>query len=204
MDSTPSSEKADSAPIIALHEKAQDNLQYIRTSMESSVLFTGVSGKGYVISGISAFVAAWLAEQQPTPTLWLVVWMVELLFAMSIMLFMTAQKAIRQGGSLWSTNGKKLLFAFFPAMAVGGVLTLFFFLKGNVSWLPGIWLSLYGAAVMTAGAYSVAVIPIMGAIFLLMGSIVLLSSLPSNLILGLCMGGLHIIFGLCIWRDYGG
>ena len=103
-----------------------------------------------------------------------------------------------------STTGKKILFAFLPTMAVGGVLTLAFYQQGNISLLPGIWLSLYGAAVITAGVYSVAIIPIMGALFLLLGIAVLLTPLPVNLMLGIGMGGLHIIFGFFVWRDHGG
>ncbi len=204
MNNAHSQGKTTSAPIVSLHEKAEDNLKYIRASMEAATAFTGVSGKGYVIAGVSALAAAWLAERQTSPSLWLGVWMAELVFAMTIMLYLTASKASAQGGSLWSSSGKKLLLAFLPAMAVGAVLTLAFFLRGDTSWLPGIWLSLYGAAVMTAGAYSVAVIPTMGALFLLAGSIVLLTNLPGNLVLGLTLGGLHIVFGVIVWRDYGG
>lgn len=188
----------------SLHKKAEANLQYIRESMERSTSFTAVSGKAYVIAGISALIATWLAEQQISESLWLAVWMIELLGAASVLLFMTAQKAQRQGESLLSTNGKKLLFAFFPAMTVGGILTLAFFLQGQLSWLPGIWLSLYGAAVMTAGAYSVAIIPVMGAAFILLGSVVLLTNLSSALALGIGMGGLHIVFGFIVWRNCGG
>jgi len=204
MNSAPNSENVSSPSTTALHEKAEDNLRYIRNSMESATSFTGVSGMGYIITGVSALFAAWLAAQQSSQALWLVVWMVELLIATAFMLFMTVQKAKRQGESLWSTNGKKLMFAFFPAMTVGGVLTLSFFLQGNISLLPGIWLSLYGAAVMTAGAYSVAIIPVMGVLLLLLGSTVLLTSLSSDLALGLGLGGLHIVFGYFVWRDYGG
>jgi hypothetical protein len=204
MNSAPDPQQVSSASTTALHKKAEDNLQYIRASMESATSFTAVSGKGYVVAGFSASIAAWLAAQQTSPSLWLAVWMVELLIAACLMLFMSAQKATGQGGSLWSTNGKKLLFAFFPAMAVGGVLTLSFFLSGDISLLPGIWLSLYGASMMTAGAYSVAVIPVMGALFLILGSIVLLTNMPTDLALGLGMGGLHIVLGVLVWRDYGG
>ncbi len=204
MNSTPNPRKVSVASTSALHKKAEDNLRYIRDSMESATSFTGVSGKGYIIVGVSALFATWFAEQQTSQMWWLVVWMVELLIATVFMLLMTVQKAKRQGESLWSTNGKKLWFAFFPAMTVGGVLTLSLFLQGNISWLPGIWLSLYGAAVMTAGAYSVAIIPVMGVLFLLLGSTVLLTNLPSNLALGLGMGGFHMVFGYFVWRDYGG
>jgi hypothetical protein len=204
MNPAPNSQRVSPRSTTALHEKAEDNLRYIRDSMESATSFTGVSGKGYIIAGASALFAAWLAAQQSSQTLWLLIWMAELIIATAFMLFMTVQKAKRQGESLWSTNGKKLMFAFFPAMTVGGVLTLAFYLQGNISWLPGIWLSLYGAAVMTAGAYSVAIIPVMGALFLLLGSTVLLTDFSTNLALGIGLGGLHIVFGYFVWRDHGG
>lgn len=191
-------------PPTALHDKAEENLRFIRASMEGASSFTGVSGKAYVIAGVSALFAAWLAAQQTSPGPWLAIWMLELLFAASVSFFMIARKAKNQGGSLWSTTGKKLLLAFCPTMTVGGILTLALYQQGNIAWLPGIWLSLYGAAVITAGVYSVAIIPVMGAAFLLLGGIVLLTPMPVNLALGLGMGGLHIIFGCLVWRNYGG
>lgn len=203
MNSSSRPNQAPSSPT-SLQEKAEDNLRYIRASMERATLFTAVSGKAYVVVGCSALITAWLAERQSSLNLWLAVWMIELLAAAFFMLLMIAVKARGQGESLFSSTGKKLLFAFTPAMAVGGVLTLAFFLQGDLTWLPGIWLSLYGASVMTAGAHSVAVIPIMGALFLLLGSIVLLTELPSDLAMGMGMGGLHIVFGLLIWRNHGG
>lgn len=187
-----------------LHKRAEDNLEYIRDSMERATSFTAVSGKAYVVAGVSALIATWLAEQQTSESLWLAVWMIELLTAASLLLVMTSQKAQRQGEWLLSTSGKKLLFAFFPAMVAGGILTLAFFLQGQMSWLPGVWLSLYGAAVMTAGAHSVSIIPVMGAAFLLLGAVVLLANLSSVLALSLGMGGLHIVFGLLVWRNHGG
>jgi hypothetical protein len=192
------------SPPTSLHEKAEDNLRFIRASMQGASEFTGVSGKGFGIAGSSALVAAWIAEQQATDTRWSLGWMIELLFAGSASLILTAHKANQQGSSLWSTNGKKLLFAFMPTMSVGAVLTLSLFLQGNISWLPGIWLSLYGASVMTAGAYSVEIIPVMGALFLLLGAMVLLTPVPANLVLGIGMGGFHIVFGIFVWRNYGG
>lgn len=193
----------DSEPT-ALHDKAEDNLRFIRASMESASSFTGLSGKAYIIAGVSASFAAWWAAQQTSPGPWLTIWMLELVFAGTVSIVMTARKAKKQGGSLWSTTGKKLLFAFSPAMAVGAILTLVFYQQGNISLLPGIWLSLYGAALITAGAYSVKIIPMMGTLFLLLGSIVLLTPAPVNLMLGIGMGGLHILFGFFIWRNYGG
>lgn len=204
MNSAPDSQDLSSQSTTALHKRAEENLQYIRTSMESATLFTAVSGKGYVITGVSALAATWLAEQQSEPTRWLLVWMLELVVASSLILVMTAKKAANQGDYLWSASTKKLLFAFSPAMLVGGVLTVSYALQDNIAGLPGIWLSLYGAAVMTGGAYSVIALPMMGASFLLIGAVVLLSTVPAGLVMGLTMGFLHIVCGFWVWRNYGG
>ncbi|MES2626494.1 MAG: hypothetical protein V4628_14515 [Pseudomonadota bacterium] len=201
--SSPRSPAKSSSPVF-LHQHAEDNLKYIRNAMESAVSFTGVSGKGYVLAGVSALIAGWLAAQQPGATAWLVVWMAELVIAATVALAMTAFKARSQGSSLWSSNGIKLLLAFLPSMVAGGIFTLALYLQNTISLLPGIWMCLYGAAVMTAGVHSVRVIPIMGALFILLGAAVLLSPLPANTTLSLGMGLLHIVFGIIIWKNHGG
>lgn len=191
-------------PPAALHRQAEDNLRFIRATMESAISFTGVSGKGYLIAGGSSVIAAWLSSRQISPAGWLTVWMIELVLAANVMLVLTAIKASAQGRPLWTGNGIKVLGAFAPAMIAGGLLTLALFLQGSVELLPGIWLSLYGAAVMTAGTHSVRIIPVMGAVFMGFGAVALLFPLAGNLMLGLGMGGLHLIFGAIVWRQYGG
>jgi hypothetical protein len=49
------------------------------------------------------------------------------------------------------------------------------------------------------------VIPVMGVGFMLFGAVAALVPLAvANLLLGAAFGGLHIIFGLIIARNYGG
>ena len=172
--------------------------------MESATAFTGVSGKGYVVAGLSALFAAWLAAQQVSQEMWLAVWMLEMVLAASVALALTAAKTEKQGKSLWSASGRRLLLAFIPAMTVGGVLTLALFLRNDLSLLPGIWLGIYGAAVTTAGAHSIRLIPVMGIAFMLLGAAVLLLPLPPDLMLAAGLGGLHILFGILLWRNHGG
>lgn len=188
----------------SLQQHAADNLRFIRATMESATAFTGVSGKGYVVCGVSALFAAWLAAQQGSTETWLGVWMLEMVLAASVGLALTAVKTERQGKSLWSASGRKLLLAFIPAMAVGGLLTLTLYLRGDLSLLPGIWLAIYGAAVTTAGAHSIRLIPVMGIAFMALGAAVLLLPLPADLMLGAGLGGLHIVFGILLWRNHGG
>jgi hypothetical protein len=188
----------------SLHGVAADNLRFIRATMENATAFTGISGKGYALAGLTAIAAAWIAAQQTLPLLWLAVWLLEATLACSVTLLLSADKARRQGKSLWSGSGRKLLFAFLPTMAVGAVVTLAFYLQGNTVLLPGLWLILYGAGVMTAGAHSIRPVPLMGFLFIMLGSAQLLVPATTNLTLALGFGGLHLAFGILIWRQHGG
>jgi hypothetical protein len=192
------------ADVLALHGRAADDLRFIRETMERATSFTGVSGRGYVTMGVTAIAAAWLASLQTSPEGWLLVWFGELPLAATIAVVLTARKARDQGGSLWSHAFRKLIFAFTPPMAAGALLTAALYLNGQFGLLPGLWLALYGAGVMTGGAYSVRVIPMMGAAFIVLGGVAMLTAVPGDLALGLGFGGFHIGFGLIVWRRYGG
>jgi len=188
----------------SLHEKAEENLRYIRAAMESATEFTGVSGKGYIVAGLSAVLAAWTAAQQLDGRVWFGVWMLELVFAGVAALALTAHKVRTQGKALFSGSGRKLFLAFIPTMLAGALLTLACFLLGLWYLLPGMCLVLYGAAVITAGAHSVTVIPMMGSGFIVLGAFALLTPISGDLLLGLGFGGLHLVTGFFIWREYGG
>lgn len=193
------------APNVApLHASAEDNLRYIRASMEAASSFTAVSGLGYLIAGASALLTALVASLQSSDEAWFTVWMLEAFFAGGVVLVLTARKADIEGASLWSGPGKKLLSAFLPTVGIGALLTLALAAQGSFTLLPGIWLGHYGAAVMTAGAHSVRIIPLMGALFMLLAAVVLFTPVSPDLMLALSFGGLHLIFGFYIWRQHGG
>lgn len=189
---------------VALHERAADDLRYIRQTMERATSFTAISGVGYALIGLTALAAAWLAALQATAAAWLAVWVVELVLAGVIAVGMSARKARSQGERMRSYAGRKLVLAFAPPMVVGGLLTAAAYLAGDHGLIPGIWLGLYGAGVMTAGAYSVRVIPLMGAAFIALSAVALLTSVSGDLLLAIGLGGLHVAFGTVIWRRYGG
>ncbi len=194
----------DDPPPVALHERAADNLRFIRETMERATSFTAISGLGYMLIGATAAGAAWLASIQPSPAAWLAVWMVELGLAGVIAVGMTARKARALGEAMRSQAGRKLVLAFTPPMVVGGILTVAAFAAGEQGFVPGVWLGLYGAGVMTGGAHSVRVIPLMGAALIGLSAVALLTPVSGDLLLALGLGGLHVAFGLVIWRRYGG
>lgn len=189
---------------IVLSERAEENLRFIRSAMEKAGVFTGISGIGCILVGVTALAAAWLAARQPDPQSWFSIWMVELVLAIGVALLFTFLKSRRQGKSLRQVTIRKLLAAFLPAMFVGALLTLVLHQEQLISLLPGVWLSLYGAAVVTAGAWSVRVLPLMGMMFMVLGATALLAPGHADWLMALGFGGLHMLFGVVIWRRYGG
>ncbi len=201
---TPTTHEEQDSNTINLIERAEDNLRFIRSTMENASVFTGLSGRGFVLTGISAVFASWLATTQADPERWFMVWMGELALATVIASGFTWKKTRQQGVLLRLTAIRKLVAAFLPAMLVGGLLSLVLYREQLISLLPGIWLSLYGAAVITAGAWSVRVLPVMGTMFMLLGAVALLTPVSADGLMVIGFGGLHIVFGTVIWRRYGG
>src|SRR2546426_4506419 len=67
-----------------LHDRALDNLRFIRQTMERAGSFTAVPGWGQVAVGATALAAAFLAARQRTPELWVATWLGEAIVALAI------------------------------------------------------------------------------------------------------------------------
>ena len=134
-----------------LHDRALDNLRYIRQTMERAASFTAVPGWGLAVVGATALGAAWLAARQATPELWLATWLGEAVFALSIGGTALVRKAFAVHDPLLSGPGRRFGLSFLPPMVVGGLLTVAVWRAGLWQALPGTWLLLYGAGCVTGG-----------------------------------------------------
>jgi hypothetical protein len=184
---------------------ALEHLAVIRKTMERSTAFTAVSGWGYCAMGVTALVAASIAMRQPTTEAWLAVWLAEALVAVTLALVAMHWKASRLGTPVLSVPGRRLFVGLLPALFAGGVLTAALIRADDPRQIPGVWLLLYGVAVMQAGAFSVRTIPVMGAVFVLAGAVALpVSWWWANVMLAVGFGLVHIAFGTYIARRHGG
>jgi hypothetical protein len=190
---------------IPIDARAADHLRYIRETMESAAEFTAVPGWGGVAMGVTALVAAFAASRQATPRAWLTVWLIEAFVAVAIAAPAAATKAHRANSALFSGPGRKFLLSFAPPIVVGGLLTIALFLAGIVAALPGVWLLLYGTAIVTGGAFSVRVVPVMGLCLMLLGGVAIFApAIWGDAFMGAGFGVVQIGFGWWIARHYGG
>jgi hypothetical protein len=189
----------------ALHERAMDNLRFIRETMERATAFTGISGWGQVAIGATAFGASYIAAQQATPKAWLWVWIGEALVSLLIAGWSMDRKARAAAMPLFSGPGRKVAFSLSPPLVAGALLTAVLFRARLPGAIPGLWLLLYGTGVVTGGMFSVSVVPVMGLCFMGLGAAALFApAYLANWLLAAGFGGLHIIFGVIIARRYGG
>jgi hypothetical protein len=189
----------------ALHERAMDNLHYIRKTMERSTAFTGISGWGEVAIGSSALLASWVAANQTNFKHWVAVWVAEGLISLLIAGWSMDRKARAAKMPLMSGPGRKAVFSLSPPIIAGALVTLALARARLTDAIPGVWLLLYGTGVVTGGMFSVPAVPIMGLCFMFLGAVALFAPPEyANLFMAAGFGGLHLVFGLIIARRYGG
>ena len=192
------------APTV-LEDHADEHLRVIRSAMERAGSFTAVPGWGGVMMGVTALAAAWIASRAVTPQAWLSTWLAAAVLAFLIGCLAIRRKAIRSGTPLFGGSARRFATTLAPPMAAGAIATVALAGRGEIGILPGLWLLLYGAAVMTGGAASVRAVPMLGLTLMTFGAAALAAP-PGwgNLFLAAGFGGLQIGFGLYIARRHGG
>ena len=189
----------------ALDPHALENLRFIRETMERSTSFTAVPGKGGVAMGVTALLAAGIATLTTTSEMWLATWALAALVALAIGVGAMSLKARAANLPVFSGAGRKFALSLSPPLLAGAFLTVALYHQRLIAPLAGMWLLLYGVGVVTAGAFSVRVVPLMGLCLMILGAAALFSPAAwGTAYLAAGFGGVHIIFRLIIARRYGG
>jgi len=116
-----------------------------------------------------------------------------------------ARKARDAATPVSSAAGRSFVRGLVPPLVAGALVTAALAHAGSYGLMPGVWLMLYGAGVVAAGAFSIRLVPVLGSLFMGLGAVALFVARPwSDVVLALGFGGLHLGFGFWIARRHGG
>ncbi len=189
----------------ALHGRAAADLRFIRETMERSAAFTAVPGKGGVAMGAIGCAGAAVASVQTTPDEWLAVWALTAAAAVTAGGIALWRKARAAGTPISRGIGARFVGGLCPPLIAGAAISLALWRADATSALPAAWLAVYGTGLLAAGLFSEPVVRVLGASFLAIGALAAAAP-PSwgDLLMAIGFGGLHLGFGVAIWRRHGG
>ena len=187
---------------VPIESRALGTLAYIRSSIESSGSMA-VPGMAGIVMGAIGIVATIAASVPNGARHWLAIWLVAAAIAFVSGGAMMAREAAQCGHARYLGPVRKFLLCLCPALLTGAVLTAVLWRAGTTTLIPGVWLLLYGCAVLSASTVTIArtmrFICIMGVLFMLLGLLAFAAPPRMHtLILGMGFGALHTIFGMLI------
>lgn len=214
--------------------EAEENLRVIRSLMEKATIYRAISAPTALIGGlVSVVFGIWLhlktyssikaGEFEDLGRLFLLGWLGVLSVTVVANGVLIWQAARSRNEPFISAAMRKALWALFPPLLCGAVLTLLA-AGGGQAWtmLPPIWMTFYGLALLATAQFSPNSIPLLGWSFLSAGLFymiadhwlgagffaVLLQADPSagpNLLMTSTFGLFHLIYAACTWpRKTGG
>jgi hypothetical protein len=183
---------------VALDTHALGTLQYIRASIDAAGLLA-VPGSAGIAMGAVGVLAAILVSLKSLAAHWLEIWLLAGLVASAFGTVLMAHQVISRGTALYRGPLRRFLMCLCPPLLVGAVLTWQLWLHAQTTLIPGVWLLMYGCAVMAASTLTRRALAVMGGLLAVLG-IIALQSPPSyqNTVLGIGFGGLHLLFGILI------
>lgn len=198
-------------------------LSDIRSMMERSSKFLSLSGLSGVSAGIVALIGAAVVygriglvsypgsyykslsnsiSRAAADRFFITVAIAVLVAALVSGAFFTVRKARRQGQSVWDQTSRRLLWAMFVPLAVGGVFCLVLLLH-NLLYLafPGT-LIFYGLALLSGSRYTVRDVESLGYCEVGLGLLGLFFPGYNLLTWAVGFGVLHIVYGLAMYYKY--
>ncbi len=186
-------------------QRAEDNLLFIRRTMERTSTFTAVPGLGGAGMGIVALIAAVVAANQPSPERWLLVWLAAAAVAASVGGGAMWRKASGTGTPLGGVVGRRFALGMASPCVAAAAITYALWRTGDYAVMAPTWLLLYGAGVVIGGLFSVPAVRAIGLCFMMTGIAAIFTPQSwGNSWLAVGFGGLQIAFGIHIARHHGG
>jgi hypothetical protein len=165
-----------------------------------------VPGMAGIVMGVIGLLASILVSMPWGESHWLGIWLLAAATAQLLGGALVARQIVRRGHTRYLGPARKFLLCLCPALLAGAVLTAVLWTAGMTSAMPGMWLLLYGCAVLSASTVTSAAIArligVMGGLFVALGSLTFaLPAAAHTPMLGLGFGCVHIVFGVLIGRS---
>ena len=190
--------KSNGRNTVALDSHALGTLQYIRASIDAAGLLA-VPGSAGIAMGAVGVLAALVVALKVVAVPWLEIWLIAGLVAVAAGTALMVYQVGSRGTALYRGPLRKFLMCLCPPLLVGAVLTWQLWLHGGSAMIPGVWLLMYGCAVMAASTLTRRALAVMGALLAVLGVIALQVPVgDQNAVLGVGFGGLHLLFGMLI------
>ena len=189
---------------VAMDSHALGTLNYIRASIDAAGAFA-VPGTAGTAMGAVGLVAAGVASVPALSGHWLLIWLAAAAVGAGLGVILVARHRSGVGLPLYRGPARRFVLCLCPALLAGGVLTAVLCQAGDARLLPGVWLLLYGCAVLSATLMTapamMRLLGAMGALFVVCGAVAFeVSPRWHNVILGGGFGLLHVVFGFLIGR----
>ena len=205
-------------------QRAAAELQVIRQLMERPIRFSTMSGKSGILAGAAALgglaASGWVWRNfHPLGRQLLLsglIWAGVFLLSLGGAILLTWRRERSQGMAFWTPVKRRVLSAVLPpflaamALTAGVVILLWSDPIGSAGlWMviAPCWMLFYGVALWQVGQFSVPPVRALGVAFLAGGLVAaLLPPLMRDPVatLGVSFGGFHLVYGLLVWRRYGG
>lgn len=189
-----------SAKTVNLDAHAVATLRYIRASMDAAAR-VAIPGSAGIAMGVIGLVAAAISLVPQLQSHWHIVWLSAAPIAACVGAILLTGPASFLSFTATGTAGRKLALCLLPSLFAGAAMTFVLWSVDHMSALPGIWLLLYGCALIAASVPTTALVAWMGVWFVGFGIAALFAPfLVQMVLLGLGFGGLHIVFGILMRR----
>jgi hypothetical protein len=190
---------------VAIDSHALGTLNYIRASIDAAGAFA-VPGTAGIAMGAVGLAAAGVASIPALAGYWLIIWLAAATLGAGFGVVLVARHRSGVGLPLYRGPARRFVLCLCPALLAGGVLTAVLWQAGDARLLPGVWLLLYGSAVLSAALMTapavMRLIGTMGGLFVVCGALAFeVSPHWHNVILGGGFGLLHLVFGFLIGRS---
>ena len=201
---------------------ATEHLQVIRTLMERSALYRRALAPVMTFNGLvgTAAAAIGILARIDSPPRFIGYWMIIALVALAGSFLLARRQALKDAEVFWSPPTRRIGQALLPALFLGFVLgALLLFRTATVSqgseiagdfsmsWLPLVWIALYGCALHAAGFFMPRGMKIFGWALVLGSTAICMSALPDlaprlyfgHGIMGVFFGVAHLAYGVYLY-----